>query len=677
MKRKALEKIPYKKIDSIPKGYKYLAIAFVKIIAKERHLIVDVYNRQNLTMPVVRNCYTLKDFDAYITDKDIWTQMQIVDYYSRTRWEEITNHAGKTYISEEHDKKIKQFLKSIKVYCKENWLGYLRRLEQDVKFKREQRTHENKKKKLEERCSMVPDVPEDFRNWVSEKLLNESFIYYQRKGRYATFFCSHCGNEYTYATQAKDSYEGAFEHIVNVPVHNQRGRCEKCDAKAIFKAAGKTNGVYCRSTKVFIGQSIGNGAAVIRYFQADKYYLKDVRENIKLIEISRTYYIPGQEAHTDYHKYDGYMGKEFWDYRNLGGMSNIRIDDGHIYPATWDELAKTELKYSGAEAFTDNYDTYNLVRYMTAYHNYPSIEVMSKIGMYKMVDALIREPWSVDIIKHAPDPLSMLKIDKRQLNILKAEHGDTGCLKVLQLENRLKQIWTEEQRDIIRKLNPDKGKFEKTMKYMSIQKYINAIERYAGTTFEAECSSAVRRLRETSIKYLDYLDMRQRRGYDMTNSIYLFPKDLDQAHVNMVIECEQNKLDDRIRYVESEYPDIKKHYKRNYKKYHYEDGEFIIRPARSAEEIVKEGRILHHCVGTSDNYLNKHNTDESFILMLRAKKKPDIPYITVEIKNNSIIQWFGAYDEKPDKANMDKWINAYVLRLKCQSSEVNTGVEAV
>lgn len=116
------------------------------------------------------------------------------------------------------------------------------------------------------------------------------------------------------------------------------------------------------------------------------------------------------------------------------------------------------------------------------------------------------------------------------------------------------------------------------------------------------------------------------------------------------------------------YPLIKKHYRRLRKRFYYEDGNFLIRPARNAEEIIMEGRILHHCVG-GDTYLEKHNRETSIILFLRTAKEPEVPYITVEIapKNLHILQWYGAHDKKPDQKNMDRWLNAYITRLKCQS----------
>ena len=64
--------------------------------------------------------------------------------------------------------------------------------------------------------------------------------------------------------------------------------------------------------------------------------------------------------------------------------------------------------------------------------------------------------------------------------------------------------------------------------------------------------------------------------------------------------------------------------------------------------------------------------------MVRQQADPEIPYITVEIdaKRDSIIQWYGAHDEKPDKKNMKRWLDSYIVRLKCGQLAAGTAQEA-
>ena len=156
--------------------------------------------------------------------------------------------------------------------------------------------------------------------------------------------------------------------------------------------------------------------------------------------------------------------------------------------------------------------------------------------------------------------------------------------------------------------------------------------------------------------------MKVDQGYEM-NDIQVFPKDIRRRHDEMVLEAEKTKLDKRKKEANERYSKIKAKYHRLSDKYSAAAGGLIIRPAKDAAEIVTEGRILHHCVG-GDNYLSSHNDGRSFILFLRKISEKDTPYITVEIRDDKIIQWYGAYDRKPDKQMIEAWLEKYIKELK-------------
>lgn len=60
--------------------------------------------------------------------------------------------------------------------------------------------------------------------------------------------------------------------------------------------------------------------------------------------------------------------------------------------------------------------------------------------------------------------------------------------------------------------------------------------------------------------------------------------------------------------------------------------------------------------------------------MLRDKKQPERPYITVEIdsRKSSIRQWYGAHDRKPDQKNMQRWLDQYLRQLEEQPAAMRT-----
>ena len=213
---------------------------------------------------------------------------------------------------------------------------------------------------------------------------------------------------------------------------------------------------------------------------------------------------------------------------------------------------------------------------------------------------------------------------------------------------------------------------------MGIQKLLNRIERYAGCRYESTCLRAEERIRHTAVTYTDYLSMRLSLGYDLTNTVYQQPRDLEAAHNKMAAEQNKKEADKRLQEVKKKFAGIRDSYRKLRNRYFYEDDGYIIRPARSAEEIVMEGRILHHCVG-GGSYLRKHNDGQSYILMLRSAKEPEIPYITVEIERDThqLIQWYGAHDRKPDKKHMQKWLDDYVGHLKQKDAEAKQRAQSV
>ena len=205
-------------------------------------------------------------------------------------------------------------------------------------------------------------------------------------------------------------------------------------------------------------------------------------------------------------------------------------------------------------------------------------------------------------------------------------------------------------------------------------KLINKIEKYTGCQIPEHIGETWSECTEDNIRritrlWFDYIHMRSDRGYNLRNQIFLFPRDLNRAHAQMVLETNKAKMEQRGKEADERFPKIKENYRRLRNSYFFEDDKYLIRPARSAREIVEEGRILHHCVG-GDNYLNKHNNGESTILFLRKQENPKEPYITVEIRNDRILQWYGIKDTKPDKENIEKWLYKYteMLALKFEAA---------
>lgn len=116
-----------------------------------------------------------------------------------------------------------------------------------------------------------------------------------------------------------------------------------------------------------------------------------------------------------------------------------------------------------------------------------------------------------------------------------------------------------------------------------------------------------------------------------------FPKDFRAAHDRLAARVDvkdSEKLNDKIA---KRLPALTK-------KYGFEFGGLILRPAKSATEIVREGQALHHCVG---GYVNKYANGATVICVLRRAVEPDTPWRTVEIsaKTGEVVQDRGLHND--------------------------------
>lgn len=160
--------------------------------------------------------------------------------------------------------------------------------------------------------------------------------------------------------------------------------------------------------------------------------------------------------------------------------------------------------------------------------------------------------------------------------------------------------------------------------------------------------------------YRDYLDMAERRGCDIRSEIIYRNKKWRRFHDIYLEELNRKKDEERA----AKFPGICRDLERNRKLFEWQQDDYFVRPAESAEDIIHEGRLQHHCVGASDTYMAKMAARESWICFLRKKEAPEEPWYTVEVDKNGIKQAYAAYDRKPDWEETDKILKAWVQQVK-------------
>lgn len=695
MKKKAIEKIPYfgLKETSRKKAVKYIGVTAVKIVGHEMHLFLEIYRnkKKSKDIPVVRIVTTKKDFGTYYPEKDTWTREKIEAEggWGRLIWQETGDASGWQQIEKESILQSAEDLERIKRFCEGNvwnenrWWEYVFNLQDDIvtkaRRKTEQRKYERRKQALADREAHTRKLPEKEILKRAEDVYfnNKHYLFYKKRGCWAQIACSKCGGVTDARWKDGISYESQFQRYAEEPREGKTGTCPMCGERGEYKCQGKIKNGLRKSTHLFLGQKYKDAGKVMRYVKVEKEWVMELigtdkgeemhgaYEEIYGVEIARVYFEPGKKVQKDYHKHDPYLGRDYWDDCNLHGLRNINISEAPIMPETYEEMQGTMFQYSAMKEYASKKLRFNPVDYLERYLETPQIEVLVKMGLIGVAEQLVKCRYGIVNDQSARRPDEFLGIRKERVKQLIRKQGDIELLETMQMEKRQNQRWTDEQVEHLAETGLRGDQVELALKYMTMQKLLNRIERYSGSKYGSGCGSASVRIRHTATTYADYLHMRDSLGYDLNNTVYQHPQNLAEEHMKMVMQADKGKEGKYLREVEEKYPNIRHDYRKLRKKYFYEDDTYIIRPARSAEEIVMEGRLLHHCVG-GEGYLNKHNIGETHILMLRFKTAPDIPYITVEVdtKITRIIQWYGDKDSKPDQKNIQRWLDMWLRKLQ-------------
>ena len=696
MKKKAIEKIPYLKLSSVicKKDVKYVGVTAVKVIGHEKHLFLEVYQNKKTSMetPLVRIVVTKKDFGTYFPKDESWSKQKIktdggcgrliwtLPEESRDTWE---NQKKKNVLQSEDDmRRIKNFSKT-RAWDEDRWWDYIMKKQDDITItarrKTEERKYERRQQALKERIRNTKPLPEKKILKTADDVYfrNKHYLYYKKRGSMVQIACSKCGGVTDARWKPGESYESQFMGRVEEPREGNIGRCKLCGASGIYKCQGKVKGSHERIIHLFLGQKYKEKGIVMRYLEISKKWILEIvvgengdemhgaYEELSGVEIARTYLAPGENTQTDFHKHSWYSGEDYWDDCNLYGNANITIHPAPILSETYQELQGTAYQYCALKEYAAAVRKTDTRMYLQRYMETPQIEMLTKMGLTDVVTELVNCRYGIVTDQDATRPDEFLGIRKERVKQLIRAKGNIHMLQIMKAEKRLQRIWTEEQIEKLAELELTGGQIEMATRYINLQKLLNHIAKYAGCQYGTLCGMSSEQLKQTARTYMDYLEMRLSLGYDLNNTVYQFPRDLKDAHDRMVAEANKDKADKRLKEAERRFPNIRSEYRKLRNEYLFEDDSYIIRPARSASEIVMEGRTLHHCVG-GDNYLRKHNEGESYILMLRFKIAPEEPYITVEIESrrNRILQWYGNKDCKPDKKNMQKWLGNYTEQLR-------------
>ena len=261
-----------------------------------------------------------------------------------------------------------------------------------------------------------------------------------------------------------------------------------------------------------------------------------------------------------------------------------------------------------------------LVLYLAWYALHPQIEMAVKLGFSDAVEELIEQNrknarllnWDADT------PAGFLRMGKRDAKAFIRAQMSFRDLKTWRGTDKKGSFadyialadlvgGSENLQKISERANVHGIALKTAARY--IAKLIPACSRYAPPTAQ---------IIQT---WCDYLDMAQSLNYDLTEETVLMPKNLQERH-DAAAETlgELDRLDEIKAY--------KIRRKQLEKKYGFKLGGLRVLIPNSAEEIIAEGKTLHHCVG---GYAARHVQGKTVILFLRNAKKPMRSFLTIEM----------------------------------------------
>ena len=165
----------------------------------------------------------------------------------------------------------------------------------------------------------------------------------------------------------------------------------------------------------------------------------------------------------------------------------------------------------------------------------------------------------------------------------------------------------------------------------------------------------------TISQWRDYLNMADKLKLDTSRESIYKPKNLRERHDELTELLNAKRAAIEAERIENEYPAIKPVCAKIKDLYEWGDGEYQVVVPSGAADIQREGRLLSHCVGTTDRYFDRMAEEESYIMFLRKSSSPKSPWYTMEVEPGGAVRQLRTFgdnegkDRAEAKAFLKKW----------------------
>ena len=392
-----------------------------------------------------------------------------------------------------------------------------------------------------------------------------------------------------------------------------------------------------------------------------------------MYEVIRTFYMEDDRGqwHESVYEFAQYKnhGQERWcPYANKNDA-----DEAVLYTENLpEELIETPWQYCSVGQLQTlmGAEPIHLPVFMRFFREARFFEYLIKAGMPNLVQDLTRYSVStrgIDTDGQTIEEIFGLK--KPYMRTLREMNGGYDVLRLLrQMQHDGVQPKAEELRMFIDTFGIDVGLMAILNRHkdrLSITRFVGYITRQAKAEtitrkqmdsygfcghgrWETVAEAKARALKDKMSDWTDYVTCAGRIGIDLTDLYYLLPKNLTEAHnhaTREVEKLEQKIADEKQKRMNAKIHRIMKSML-GIKAMDMKTDQFMIVLPKDGEDLKHEGSVLHHCVGT---YAKKVASGETMILFVRRSNHPDVPYFTMEWRDNEIKQLRGRHNCDPPK----------------------------
>lgn len=599
-------------------------------------------------------------------------------------------------LKNEDSELIKNFIKPEKKSCKwgsESALEMIASKEDEYYSKQVQKKYASKERKRKMLMDSVPDLPEDFNEWIRKQAAPgiDYLIYNKEDGKYS---CTACGSQIE-------------ENQLQIkPKHGKTVICPKCGAELKVKKIG--NGSIEIRTNAGIVQKTGKKLCVIRHFDVVLKYKFGQKHSVKLSEAMRVFPYEREIAEKRVRPCQIYYNQNSfgWDtaengyghgsypknHFDQGNRGNRHATSEYMYPntitAAFEDTAYMAwgriFEQMSAAGIKLNYNLLMMAYMFRGLTN--TVEYLFKGRFYRLLTETTEDinVWNKEYIGvlhtsgESINEVFGIK-DSQIINRIRDMNGGENTVEWMRCQEETKKQIPQETLNWLSENNLWERDLKKLTERMSVQQAVNYLIRQQKESYHGKS------FRTVIEQYEDYMDMCKKLNKKLDDEMIFKPRELKKRHDDAAEtwheqEEEIRKIQEkksRERYAKEmsdKYPEVEKVLKEVKSKLEYTGENYRIVVPKRIIDIQDEGRFLHHCCGASDRYFDRIAQHETYICFLRKNEKPGIPYYTIEVEpGGTIRQHRSMHDEEPNineiKGFLKEWQKVIRQRMTLEDKK--------